>query len=70
MIQSREREREREFYSGAVNRVRSNEVVNVGVGPGRERLITIDEPGIVFQERKPFRPELLVPFPVLPKERV
>ena len=47
-----------------MNRIRSNELLNIRVRPGRERLITFDKLGIVPQKRKPIAPKLFVGFPV------
>lgn len=61
-------QRKRGTDSGAMNRVRSNELVNIGGGPRGKGLLTVDELWIVLQKRKPLTPELLVAFPVPPKE--
>lgn len=71
--QHRYRERERdesETHSRTMNRVGSNEVFDIRGGPGGKGFITVGEPGIVFIERKSLAPELLVAFPVPPKERL
>ena len=66
----RERERERVTDSGSINRVGSNEFFNIGVGPRWDRLFTLDETGIVLQERKTLGPEFLEPLIVILEERL
>lgn len=50
-----------------MNGVRSNEIFDIGGGPVGRRIVTVDESGVVVEERKPVRQEFLEAFPITRK---
>lgn len=65
----RRRQRYEMQYRGSMDRIWSHELLDIGAGPGRQGVIALDEPAVVFEERESLSPESLPPLPVSLDER-
>ena len=46
-------------HSGSINRIRSDELMDIVIGPRRKRALTVDEFGIATEKGKPIGPKVL-----------
>lgn len=58
----------REIYSRAVDGIRGDEFVDIGIGPGRQGIWADGELGVVIEKSETVAPEALPAIPVMLEE--